>query len=374
MRTLLMAVLLVVLCACAQRGHSDGPDLAGGSAPGWTKVTGSPLSERDGPVIAYVGGDVVLVGGYAGPACPPSASCAKVAEPERDGAAYSTRTGAWRSIAAAPRPVPEWAASAVAGQRLYVLVDRDLLVWNSRDDSWRTMAVPGPESASALVVDGTRLVLPSGSDEHGGQPDLVLDTVTGEWSRLPANPLVPSFDRTITATSAGLVLTGLPMNAHGDPEDPALAHAAVLARGAHSWRELPAGDQLGTGPWTWTGTRMVDPTLGGGDGGEINNYGRTIPYGGRLDPTSGAWTPLLNAPGARSGGWPVTALAGPMIASSGWLYEDATGTWTRLPRPHDAPGEPGPATWTAAGLVVYGGGTWHGETYDRSSMLWLFVS
>lgn len=48
-------------------------------------------------------------------------------------------------------------------------------------------------------------------------------------------------------------------------------------------------DQVG-GSWTWTGQRLVDPTLGGADGGQVNNYGRVIPYGGRLDPATGDWS------------------------------------------------------------------------------------
>ena len=71
----------------------------------------------------------------------------------------------------------------------------------------------------------------SGSDENGVQPDRVLDTSTGEWSTLPEDPLKPSFDRMITATPEGLVLTAKPIQADGSPANPALVHAAVLPPG-----------------------------------------------------------------------------------------------------------------------------------------------
>lgn len=375
-----VVVLLVLLSACAQ-GHTDGPDgpdLADprSSAGGWREIADSPLSGRDDPAIAYVAGEVVVVGGYTGPACPPSADCAFSQDPERDGAAYSPTTGTWRSIANAPVPLLGEQAPAVVGDRLYLLAGRDLLRWDSSDDAWTREALPGRAASrravpAVLSADGTRLIVASGSDEHGVHPDLILDTRTGDWSQLPPDPLSPAFDRTITATSAGLVLTARGIDAHGNPDDPALLRAAVLAPGTDAWRVLPESEQLGGGAWTWTGTRMVDATLGGADGGEVDNYGRTLPYGGRLDPRTGEWTALPDAPGEDAAGWPVFAPGGPQIASAGWLYDDDTPAWTRLLPPRGAPATPGPAVWAGPDLFVYGGGTWHGDTYERSSSAWM---
>src|SRR5699024_763901 len=143
----------------------------------------------------------------------------------------------------------------------------------------------------------------------------------------------------------------------GGPADPALVHAAVLPPAGDAWRTLPVMDQLG-GRWTWTGQRLVDPTLGGADGGQVNNYGRVIPFGGRLDPATGDWSPLPDAPSEGSGGWSVDALDGPRIAAGGWLYDDSNGSWTLLPRPHGAPADPGPSVWAEYVLVVYGGADW----------------
>lgn len=123
-------------------------------------------------------------------------------------------------------------------------------------------------------------------------------------------------------------------------------------------RTLPVMDQLG-GRWTWTGQCLVDPTLGGADGGQVNNYGRVIPYGGRLDPATGDWSPLPNAPAQSSGGWPADALDGPRIAAGGWLYDDSNGSWTPLPQPEGAPADPGPSVWADYVLVVYGGADWN---------------
>ena len=91
---------------------------------------------------------------------------------------------------------------------------------------------------------------------------------------------------------------------------------------------------------------------------QTNNFGRVIPYGGRLDPATGAWSRLPHAPGEQTGGWPVEAPGGPLVAAEGWLYDDAEGAWTRLPRPEDSPATPGPAVWAGGVLVVHGGADW----------------
>jgi hypothetical protein len=93
----------------------------------------------------------------------------------------------------------------------------------------------------------------------------------------------------------------------------------------------------------------------------VNSYGGVLPFGGRLDPVTGAWSPLPDAPEAGSGGWPVEAVQGPVTAAEGWLYDDGEERWTMLPRPEGAPSEPGPATWLDDTLVVYGGSQWAGS-------------
>lgn len=376
-RWTLMVVSLLLTAGCAV-GSSDGSKSPAASAPTdaqeggeWVRLPDGTLSPREGSSAAYVGGEVLIVGGYSGPPCPPGADCPMPPEAvERDGAAYDLDTGTWRSITSAPRPVPPWASTAAVGDRLYVLAGDSLLAWDSGEDSWEEVSTPEDPSWSYLVVDGTRLVLASGSDETGVRPDHVYDTSTGAWSILPQDPLKPSWGRALISTSHGLVLTAKSIRPDGGPADPALVLAAVLPPAGDAWRPLPVMDQLG-GRWTWTGQRLVDPTLGGADGGQVNNYGRVIPFGGRLDPATGDWSPLPDAPSEGSGGWSVDALDGPRIAAGGWLYDDSNGSWALLPRPHGAPADPGPSVWADDVLVVYGGADWdppdaHGQLDPES--------
>lgn len=156
------------------------------------------------------------------------------------------------------------------------------------------------------------------------------------------------------------MLTAKPIGPGGEPADPALVRAALLPQGDERWRVLPDSDQLSGWRWSWTGRRLVEPTLGGADGGQTNGYGRTIPYGGRFEPATGTWSRLPGAPEQGTGGWPVEAPGGPVVAAEGWVYDDAGGTWTRLPRPAGAPVTPGQAVWVDDVLVVIGGTAWHG--------------
>ena len=365
MRTTVVAALALLAAGCGQAvsGGAPAPDPRSSNAssgPGaWVRLADSPLAPRQGPAVASVGGEVVVVGGYAGPPCPPTADCSMPPDAlQRDGAAYDLETGAWRRIADAPRPVPDFASTAVLGRSLYVVADEALLVWDSRQDSWRELAVPGG-APGGLVADGDRLLVVPGSDETGERPDLALDPSSGTWSRLPADPLSPAFDRAIAATPAGLVLTAKSIGPDGGPADPALVRAALLAPGARHWRTLPDSDQLGGWRWSWTGHRLVDASLGGADGGEVDNYGRVIPFGGRLDPATGTWSHLPEAPDEGGGGWPVDGPNGPVTAADGWLYDDGAESWTRLARPAGAPEQPGPAVWAGDRLVVIGGEDWN---------------
>lgn len=123
---------------------------------------------------------------------------------------------------------------ASTGAHLFVRVEGQPLDYDGGRDRWTTIAVPGPSPAwLSLTGDGTRLVLTSGSDEDVRQPDRVLDTRTGAWTVLPDDPLGFSYDRTITGTDEGLVLTAHHLDASGNPDDPAPVRASLLPRCEH---------------------------------------------------------------------------------------------------------------------------------------------
>lgn len=379
-------VLLGLMTACGEPQPSTSVEpgtsesTTSGPSLGWTKLPESPLSPREGVAVARVGGEVVFVGGYAGPPCPPNADCEYPEDAiQRDGAAYHLGSSAWRRIADAPQPIPARAPAVGVGEKLYVVAKESLLIWDGATDTWSEAEPPRPLEWGRLIADGTRLVMAPDTDENGIRPDQVYDTTTGDWSILPKDPFKPAFDRMITSTSSGLVLTAKLITPSGDIADPSLVQAAILEDGV--WRKLPPSDQLAGWRWAWTGQRLVEVTLGGSDGGEVDGYDRVIPYGGRLDPATGEWSRLPDAPEERTGGWPVEAGGGPLVAAEGWVYDDASEAWTKLAQPPGAPGEPGPAIWADDVLLVYGGADWEGSDEPEewtpenvwSTDLWAFA-
>jgi hypothetical protein len=60
--------------------------------------------------------------------------------------------------------------------------------------------------------------------------------------------------------------------------------------------------------------------------------------------------------------------------SAGHLYDDATGTWTPLPRPADAPSQPGAAVWAGEELVLLGGTDWRSPMEGaRRAATWVYA-
>ena len=349
---LLVAAVLLTACGVAVGGRS--PDPSAGPAA-WQRLPEPPWAARSGPVVAWTGRDVLVVGGDVGPPCPRNADCSQPARYARDGARLDLARRAWHPMSAAPVDVPAYAPHALVSGRLYVLAGAALLAYDVAHDTWSQIQTPASVADQQLVAAGDRLVVASGTDEHGVTPDRVYEPASGHWSTLPDDPVGPAFDRVLVAIPTGLVLTAHALVENPGAEEPSLVLAARWDSAAGVWTRLPDSDQLGGWAWTWTGRRLVDPSLGGADGGKVGNYGRTIPMGGVLDPATGAWSRLRHAPKEGTGGWPVSALGGRFAAVGGWTYDDDTESWAPVPRPHGAPEQPGAAVWAGDRLVVVGG-------------------
>lgn len=377
----LLAILLALsapaLVGCGSAGPSDAPAKAPvaetAASRDWHQVADPPLSPRLGATAVWTGHEVLVFGGDPGKPCPPNADCVRRNTYTRDGAAFDPVSGSWRRLADAPHGIPDHVPDAFVNGHLYLTVGTRLLDYDVESDAWVQVDAPSDVEWRDLVVVGDKLVLPSGSDESGVHPDRVFDPSSGEWSTLPDDPIGPAFDRGLTATGSGAVLTGKELVPNPGADGPALVLAARLDEDLKTWHRLPDSDQLGGWAWGWTGERLVDPTPGGADGGEIGNYGRTVPYGGILDPATGQWSRLPDAPKEGSGGWPVDAHHGPLFATGGWLYDDEAGSWTRLPRAVDGPESPGSAAFMGGRLLVVGGIDWDAMEGELSPHAWVYA-
>jgi hypothetical protein len=373
-RALVLAamVLAAIGTACARATSPDSGPLEAGS--GWVEVPASPMSPRFGSHAFWVGQEILVLGGSASDPCPPTAACLPPSEPPlRDGAALDPETGTWRTIAPAPVPLG-WASGAVLGDVLYIWVPADedipgmrraFMSYDVESDRWKELPMPpvGEDRTYVLAPAGDRLVAYQSTQEHGVRSDLEFDPSARTWSELPADPLIPSFDRTMVWTEAGLVVLGIENVPQPGSERPAVYRAAVLDPETRSWRRLPDSEISGWDPaWFWAGGLLVNPTLGASDGGDVNNWGRPYPHGGILDPVRGTWSPLPDPP-EPGDEFPSFAVGGTEYVSSfsGWVLHVPSGRWVELDAPAGSAHEGQAVTWAGDRLFVWGGVRWDGN-------------
>lgn len=368
-----LAVLAVTMfvagCGAAteRRAESDG------RAEAWERVPDGPLSPRSQAVVVWTGHEVLVVGGEDRP-CPPNADCAVPDSPPLgDGAAYDPATGEWRRIANPPIPF-SWAQTALVGDSVFFLVSgtsgrpearAGFLAYTPTADSWREL--PWPEASGSpdgsgyrLAAAGERLVLWSGTDERGERPDWIFDPTWSEWAVLPDDPMTPAFDRHMEWAGDRLALFDHELVPNPGSERPSPTRAAVLDVGSGRWDRLPDSEMLSSAPWLLDGGRLVNPTLGGADGGETNNWGRRYPHGGTLEVTERRWSALPDGPaGDAFTAGVVGRGAARFDGYRGWVLDLSSGRWREVPHLDEAQNVTGRAS-AAAGrdLFVYGGVDW----------------
>ena len=338
----------------------------------WRELPVPPLSPRANAQVVWTGREVVVLGGETQP-CPPNADCVSVSPLLRDGAAYDPSTDSWHPIAKSPVPVGSGSRLVAADWHVVLrsTVESEWFVYDPDADSWSRIAdvprnagdVPSALGSDVYVLAGRRVAV------YGVGED--------QWSMLPADPIQPRLgQRRVTATTSGVVVTGVDATQPNDGSTPSLLLADVWD--GTSWHRLPPSEQLGTGnSWTWTGTRMVDPDPFAMDGGEVDNWGRSYPQGGTLDPATGTWGSLPDAlvdPALGDHqGWDVSATGGSWFAVVGQVYDDATGRVYRLDAPDGAPTSGTGAAWADGRLLAFGGATFGTERTHLTDRAWLWT-
>jgi hypothetical protein len=248
--------------------------------------------------------------------------------------------------------------------------DAGFLAYHIEKDRWEELPLPPGDLGwlHGIVQAGERIVAYRGSDEQGEQPDFVFDPATSSWSELPPDPLSPWFDRSMAWSGRELLLFEHELVPNPGSEKPALTRAAALDLESGSWRRLPDSEILATGPWVPDDGRLINPALGGADGGE-NTWGRTYTYGGILDAASGEWSALPNPPGGEEdfGSGLLTPAGGYYFGYRGWVLDTSDNTWIEIP-PLDTGELVTGRTVVAAGtdLLVFGGTRWKAKNVDAT--------
>jgi hypothetical protein len=388
-----IAAAIVTLVAALALGACGGGDRAASDASGtWERLPDPPLSPRENALGLWTGEETLVLGGSDADPCPPTADCEAPSEPPlRDGAAVDPTRGSWRPIADAPVGF-SGAEGALIGETAYIWTNGEVgrpgaphafLSYRIRDDRWEELPAPPREPYRSIVAAGTRVVAFTTTDEYGGGPDLVFDPATATWSELPDDPLPRSFDRTMAWTGSELVLFGKEIVPQPGAHGPSLALAAALDLDSGEWRRLSdseSRDQYVTNVrWFAVDGRLINPAPGASDGGD-NGWGRTYADGGVLDPQSGQWVELPEAPAgfdeASFGQYGSGILAGPeshYFAPYGWVLDAAAWEWMEIPRFDDRDTVVSGRTVTNAAeeMLVFGGTRYrsdslHGELLNEA--------
>ena len=334
-----LGILSVAVLGLAGCGQDMPIDLA--ERGGWTRLPDPPLSARTDANIVGVGDDVIVFGGTDF-LCGPGDDCDfgdSVAY--TDGAAFDRSLNEWRPIADLP-VATTLADTAVLGDQVFALtrdlgaVHRELMAYDVSDDAWVQIDLPDDTALlgwNSVVATDDTIVLYRHTDEVGPAPDWVFDPAEQSWSELPDDPLGPAFDRSMVWNGETLFLFSKALvESPGGADGPSYTRAARYEDGA--WTALPTADTIGTAPALVDRHRLIAPVLGCADGGEVNNFGRCIPYGAVFDTTANEWGELPNAPGkgrkdvSSYGGFSGTDLVAG--STSGPFFDATTDEWFDL--------------------------------------------
>jgi hypothetical protein len=373
-RRLTVGAAVAAVVAVAVGGTLIGTDRApiGPSHPAghWRELPAPPLSPRANAVSVWTGREVIVLGGETKP-CPDNADCASRPDQLRDGAAYDPGTNAWRAIPPAP-------VSVGVGDRLVVAAGVVVLehvrgrasVWYTYEpdhNRWSPIDDVPTGVSDAPSAIGPRVYVSS------GRRVAAYDVNRFRWSLLPLDRIRPALaQRRVIATGVGPVVTGVDATRPNDGREPSLILADLWD--GTSWKRLPPSAQLGN-DFSWTGQRLVDPEPFTLDGGEVDNWGRSYPMGGTLDPATGTWGPLPDAlanPPAGDDRMDVSASGGSWFAVAGQAYDDATGRVYALDRPTGVlPNST--AAWADDSLLVFGGAAFGEDGTHLTNRAWLWT-
>lgn len=148
--------------------------------------------------------------------------------------------------------------------------------------AWQRIPLPDL-SGRRVALAGDQLVVYPGSHESvGSVPDRLFDPEAGAWSELPSDPIGSSYDRTIVGVDDGVILFAIPKS-DVPPNRPRVFHAARYGFATREWRLLAPSSIPGyANAWYRSGQKIINPTLGSVDGGEVNAFDRPYELGGVL--------------------------------------------------------------------------------------------
>jgi len=329
----------------------------------WATMADAPLASRFQHAAVAMGDEVLVTSGLeTGPANLPT-----------DAAVYDTAAETWRTVPDAPL-FPGGAVGVWTGEEaLLVSAEhggdgptptsaRKAAAFDPDTDTWRELAAPPPGAIAGTVTHtvwtGSEMVVatPGWGDEG---KVLVYDPDADAWREASAlsSPL-PDLENIVwTGSEVAMVGYEQPADADRGMEEVPVGEmvVALYDPAADTWRTIPWGlDGARLDPAVgWTGTHVF---VGGGE--QLPGDAKRTD-GALLDPATGEWTPIAEAPSAYGG--PATWTGAEIITSefdrlTPLRYDPVADMWTVGAT---QPGEvvyDAPTVWSAGRLVTPLGG------------------
>ena len=305
----------------ARAGRAAGPE----RPRGWRTIAGSPLSGRHSHSAVWTGREMIVWGG--------AWRAGNAAIYLDDGAAYDPATNRWRRLP--PSPLASRADHVAAW------TGREMLVWGGN---------PGTETAYGAneFVDGA-----------------AYDPARNRWRPMADFPLGPRYGARAVWTGKLLVVWGGARAEDGE-DPPRRSDGAAYDPATNRWTVLPPS------PLPGRVGALAAPTARG----VLFSWGiaqgrKAAPESAFYDPSTRRWSAATPAPPTDTG-WcldlsgcvGVDAGDRVLFAGEGLTYAPATGQWAGLPpNPFADPLRDGKAVvWTGQRALLWGGGTYEGES------------
>lgn len=350
----------------------------------WATMADAPLARRSQHVAVAMGDEVLVTGGYeTGRANLPN-----------DAAVYDTVADTWRTVPDPPL-FPGSAEGVWTGEEVLLISAehgpdgptpesaRKAAAFDPATDTWRELAPPPPgviTPVTGAVWTGSEMVVViAGIGGDAQQVVVIYDLATDTWREIdPGSTTIPD--------TSGVVWTGTEVAVVGfAQDDEAIANGEGVADEPVPGEMVvalidPASDTVRTLPWgplgtrqgpavAWTGSRIF---VGGG--AELPSTGYRTD-GALLDPATGEWTPIADAPAPYAGDMRYsTRWTGAEVIAFGedatpLRYDPVADVWTEgTPQPGELVSA-APTVWSAGRLVTPLGGHEYELTGDDGGLV-----
>jgi hypothetical protein len=255
------------------------------SAGGWSPTSEAPIEPRFQHSALLVGDDVLVFGGYRGGGDGHA----------RGAALYRPSAGTWARLPDPPVDLSGGVGVSTGDGALALSVDGQLVAYDGARRGWSRLGPSPFEAASSAVTSmvwtGDRVVVVNSAS--GARGAAVYDPAADRWRSLDAPPYDLHFFDGVWTGASYLAVADVEGSGKSFPR------LVVLALDVESgtWRELPTPPLVDVarrshGFAVWTGTELV---TGGGRASSEDGV-RPMRDVAALDPVTGTWRPLPDAP------------------------------------------------------------------------------